>query len=77
VTQGDLAAKISVAIALAADIPDRGAKYRDGLYFLNNTEEPAILIETCFVDSSYDASQYHQFFEKICQAIATAISEPT
>ena len=41
---------------------------------MNNTQKPAILIETCFVDSSADANLYDQHFKSICLAIAEAIS---
>src|SRR4029077_3769158 len=57
VTQKKLAAKMSAAIADCGFI-DRGAKYRDDLFILNNTEAPCILLEVCFVDSEADASLY-------------------
>jgi hypothetical protein len=44
------------------------------LAFLNGTEEPAILIETCFVDSRADVDIYYQYYDVICGAIADAIS---
>jgi hypothetical protein len=74
VTQEELAGKVSDAIAAAANLIDRGPKERTDLYFLNNTEEPAILIETCFVDSSADVDLYHQHFDDLCRAIAEAVS---
>ena len=46
VTQEDLADRVSNAIADAGGFLDRGPKYRSDLFFLNSTEEPAILIET-------------------------------
>jgi N-acetylmuramoyl-L-alanine amidase len=76
VTQGEFAATISAAIARAGGLPDRGPKYRDDLFFLNNTEQPSILIETCFVDSSADAGLYEQAFGPICLAIADVIAGP-
>ena len=69
VTQEDLATEISEAIA-DVGLKDRGPKYRNDLYFLNNTDMPAILIETCFVDSVADCEVYHREFEAICRAIA-------
>ena len=36
----------------------RGAKSRTDLYWLNKTNAPAILIETCFVDSKVDTDKY-------------------
>jgi peptidoglycan hydrolase-like protein with peptidoglycan-binding domain len=72
-TQKDLAAKVSSAMAEAAELPDRGAK-SNGLYFLSNTDKPAILLEVCFVDSTTDAEHYNQHFDEICAGIATAIA---
>jgi N-acetylmuramoyl-L-alanine amidase len=74
VTQEGLAATLSDAMADAGNLIDRGPKYRSDLYFLNNTEEPAILIETCFVDSSIDAQLYREQFGEICSAIASVLS---
>ena len=54
VSQQKLAADVSAAIAKAGGFTNRGAKYRSDLYVLNNTEEPAILIETCFCDNTND-----------------------
>jgi N-acetylmuramoyl-L-alanine amidase len=76
VTQSALAAKVSAAIANAGDFIDRGAKKRTDLFFLNNTAEPAILIEVCFVDSSADAQFYQDSFELICDAIADVLGGP-
>jgi N-acetylmuramoyl-L-alanine amidase len=73
VTQEELAREVSEAIADAGDFIDRGPKYRDNLAFLNNTEKPSILIETCFVDSSADAENYRNNFDVICEAIAESI----
>ena len=42
--------QLSAAIAEVGFI-NRGAKKRTDLAFLNGTSEPAVLIETCFVDS--------------------------
>lgn len=36
----------------------RGAKQRTDLYWLNKTNTPAILVETCFVDSKVDTDKY-------------------
>jgi N-acetylmuramoyl-L-alanine amidase len=75
VTAADTAAHVANAIA-AAGFVNRGAKYRDDLYFLNNTEKPAILIEVCFVDSSADADLYRAQFDQLCKLIAAAILLP-
>ena len=53
---------------------NRGPKKRTDLAFLNGTEEPAILIEVCFVDSRADCDIYEQNYDVICGAIADAIS---
>lgn len=73
-TQQALAAEMSAAIAQAALFVNRGAKKRTDLAFLNNTKEPAILIEVCFVDSTADAEAYRAHFKAICTAIADTIS---
>ena len=70
VTQSDLAATMSSAIAAAGDFINRGAKYRSDLHFLNVTNKPAILIEVCFVDSSADCGLYEANYDDICQTIA-------
>jgi len=75
VTQSELASRVADAIASVTHLPDRGPKKRTDLYFLNNTEEPAILIETVFVDSSADADSYRMNFESVCKAIAETIGE--
>lgn len=74
VSQQSLATKVSRAIADAGDFIDRGPKKRTDLFFLNSTDKPAILIETCFVDSKADTNLYHQHFDKICTAIAESIT---
>jgi N-acetylmuramoyl-L-alanine amidase len=73
VTQQQLAGQVSAAIASCGFI-DRGAKKRTDLAFLNGTDAPAILIETCFVDSEADAEIYERNFNAICEAIAGALA---
>jgi N-acetylmuramoyl-L-alanine amidase len=72
-TQSELAARVSTAIADASGLLDRGAHKRTDLAFLNGTDEPAILIECCFVDSVADCELYDTNFDDICAAIADAI----
>ena len=72
VTQPDLAERVSAAIA-SVGFTDRGPKYRDDLYFLNQTEMPAILLEICFVDSQADCDLYRAQFHAIVNAIADAL----
>lgn len=76
VTRRDLAAGVSDAIASTAGLIDRGPKERTDLYFLNNTDMPAILIEVCFVDSDADVALYGEHFDEICAAIADALGGP-
>jgi N-acetylmuramoyl-L-alanine amidase len=76
VTHSALAGEMSAAIADAGDFIDRGGKKRTDLYFLNNTEQPAILIETCFVDSTADAALYETNFDVICEQIAQVLGGP-
>ena len=58
VTQSALASEMSIAIARCGFL-NRGGKQRSDLFFLSNTEMPAILIEVCFVDSEADAEIYN------------------
>lgn len=74
VSDSDLADDLSSAIAACSGLIDRGPKHRDDLYFLNNTESPAILIEVCFVDSKADAEIYQAKFDAICRTIADIVS---
>ena len=62
-------------ICNAVPFINRGPKERDDLAFLNNTDEPAILIETCFCDSQADSALYNAQFEAVCGAIAAALAE--
>ena len=74
VTQSALAGKVAAAICETSGLKNRGPKKRTDLFFLNNTTEPAILIETCFVDSQADVALYDVHFAAIAQAIAETIS---
>ena len=75
-TQSALATDVAATIAEAGGFINRGPKERTDLYFLNNTNAPAILIEVCFVDSAADATLYHESFHRICFALAS-IATPT
>jgi N-acetylmuramoyl-L-alanine amidase len=75
-TQGALAGEMSAAIADAGDFIDRGGKKRMDLAFLNGTDMPAVLIETCFVDSTADAALYEKHFDVICESIAQVLGGP-
>jgi N-acetylmuramoyl-L-alanine amidase len=74
VTQEDLAAKLSAAISLAGGFTNRGAKYRDDLFVLNNTEMPCVLLEVCFCDSPVDSALYREHYSAICAAIAETLA---
>ena len=68
--QKALAAKVSASISQVAGWRDRGAKLREDLYFLRNTNAPAILIEVCFIDSASDMKILYQKMDEIVNAIA-------
>lgn len=72
-TQSTLATQMSAAISKAGKLKNRGAKKRTDLFFLNETDGPAILLEICFVDSTADADLYNQNFEAICETIAATL----
>lgn len=74
-TQEEKAAEVSEAIADAGDLIDRGAKFTDDLFVLNNTRENCILIEVAFVNSVADCENYRNNFDLICLAIAETIGE--
>jgi N-acetylmuramoyl-L-alanine amidase len=73
VSQEDLSADVAATIAAATNLPNRGAKYRGDLYFLNNTAAPAILVEIVFCDAKPDCDSYRENFEGICRGLAEAI----
>jgi peptidoglycan hydrolase-like protein with peptidoglycan-binding domain len=73
-TQEALAGTVAKKIAAATGLPNRGAKYRSDLKFLNSTSKPAVLVETVFVDSGSDEDAYNENFEEVCKAIAEALA---
>ena len=52
------AESVSAELASALGLRNRGAKATTGLYVLNRTTMPAILIEVCFVDTEQDADAW-------------------
>lgn len=62
-------------ICIASGLKNRGPKLRENLFFLNQTEKPAVLVEVCFVDSSADVNLYNSGFFEICEAIAATFTE--
>lgn len=75
ISQMDLAADMSEAMADRGNFIDRGAKDGSGLYFCRHTDQPSVLCECCFVDSEFDVSAYTDNFDSICLAIAGAIAK--
>lgn len=52
---------------------NRGIKESKGLYFLNHTKAPAVLIEVCFVDDKDDVKLYKNSKDAVAKAVADAI----
>src|SRR6516165_10873631 len=75
-TQNTIAESVAMAISEAGGLINRGAHKRSDLYFLNGTDEPAILIEVCFVDAAADVEAYQVNFNEICQAMADVPATP-
>jgi N-acetylmuramoyl-L-alanine amidase len=76
-TGKEIAIDVVNGICTASGLKNRGAKNDDtigGLYFLSNTEEPAVLLEICFVNSRADCDIFRAKFSEICSAIAVALS---
>ena len=71
-TQEVLASELSKAIA-SVGFKDRGAKYSDSFWFLNQTLMPSVLLEICFVDSTADCDLYAKTVDDICEALATVL----
>ena len=72
-SQSTLSTEMSKAMAEAGGFINRGAKKRTDLFFLNQTQMPAILLECCFVDSTADAELYNANYEAICEAVAATL----
>ncbi|KPI46145.1 N-acetylmuramoyl-L-alanine amidase [Clostridioides difficile] len=63
---------------LATVFKNRGAKSDvRGLYWLNHTKAPAILIEVCFVDSKADTGYYIRHKDIVAKLIAEGILNKT
>lgn len=70
--------KYKVAKAMCLNISllgfrNRGVKFRDDLFILNQTNEQTVLLEICFVTDPDDAQLYKKKKKQIAQAIANAI----
>lgn len=70
--KGDLAEDICKTISKFG-FKNRGVKTTSGLYFLNRTTAPAVLVEVCFVTDKDDAKLYKAHRDDIAEAIAKAI----
>ena len=69
-----VAARISSALASLMRIPNRGAKQRGDLGWLNGTDMTAVLVEVCFVDSRADEAAYNRVGPAaVARAIADAV----
>ena len=65
---------VSRELASALGLPNRGAKSTTGLYVVNHTDMPAILIEVCFVDTEADAEAWHTTtWEDLCGAVVRGL----
>ena len=52
---------------------NRGSKKRNDLYYLNNTDNRALLIEVCFVDDMDDARLYKSNRDRVAEAIVNGL----
>lgn len=68
------AESVSAELASALGLRNRGAKATTGLYVLNRTAMPAILIEVCFVDTEQDADAWHATsWDALCGAVVRGL----
>ena len=75
VSDEETASNLARSMAESAKFVNRGPKFRDDLFFLNQTEMPgSMLLETCFVDSSADVGMYNLHFDDLCEAIALTLA---
>lgn len=70
--KGDLAKRICNQLSKIG-FKNRGVKTTSGLWGLNKTSKPALLIEVCFVSDLDDAKLYKANRDKVAKAIAQAI----
>lgn len=67
----EYAEKIAQSISEKLQLTNRGIKYDSHLYFLKNTNAPALLVEVCFCDDADDVKKYDA--DKAAEAIIEAI----
>ena len=70
--KGDIAKRVCSQMAKLG-FTNRGVKVTSGLYFLNHTKAPAILIEVCFVDDKDDYMLYKADRLDVAKTIVRAI----
>lgn len=61
-------------ICTASGLKNRGPK-TENFSFLNNTNEVAVLVEICFVNSKADCDIYRDRFSEICVALAEGLTD--
>lgn len=70
-----LAEKIQTQIVASVDTTDRGVKVMPGLMVLHNTDMPACLVETAFIDNDFDAELLQSSYDAFARAIARGITD--
>lgn len=70
--KGDLGKRVCNQISKIG-FRNRGVKTTSGLWFLNKTTKPALLIEVCFVSDPDDAALYKKNKDNVAKAIVQAI----
>ena len=70
--KGDLSKRICNQLSKVG-FKNRGVKTTSGLWVLNKTVKPALLIEVCFVSDPDDAKLYKANRDKVAKAIVQAI----
>ncbi len=70
--KGDVAKRVCNQMSKLG-FTNRGVKVTSGLYFLNHTKTPALLIEVCFVDDKDDYMLYKVDRMDVVRAIVKAV----
>lgn len=66
---------IQQQILRSMDTRDRGLKDRPGLYVLNATDMPAVLVETAFISNTQDAIKLRDDYVNFARAIARGVTD--
>ncbi|MGN1058955.1 MAG: N-acetylmuramoyl-L-alanine amidase, partial [Clostridia bacterium] len=69
-----VARRIVKEITTRLKLADRGVKARPGLGILRSTRCPAVLVETAFIDSPYDAKLLRENQQDFADAIFTGVT---